>query len=125
MKSLILVSSILLVNAPIALKAVNFIGQSSAEADQVCTTDGKTWECKDDGKGSSQPSCVNKGPFECSKPAPAGMVPGFNFIMGQYTPPDTGKPPEGDGSGSRTMWEPKAGVEYKVNSINIQLALNA
>lgn len=119
MKSFKLLISSSTVTATIIASALSALGG------QTCTTDGKTWECKDDGKGSSQPSCVNKGPFECSKPAPAGMIPGFNFIMGQYTPPDTGKPPEGDGSGSRTMWEPKAGVEYKVNSINIQLALNA
>jgi hypothetical protein len=117
------------------MKALNFVVGSSvvaatiiastlsASAGQTCTTDGKTWECKDDGKESNQPSCVNKGPFECSEPAPAGFVPGFTYTIREFVFPDTGKPPEGDGSGSRTLWEPTEVGEQFANKVNIELAL--
>ena len=48
--------------------------QGSSWAGETCTTDGKgNWECVPDDT-STQPSCVGKGPFECSEPGPAGLT---------------------------------------------------
>lgn len=68
--------SLLVINAP-----------KTVEAGQTCTVnkDGGL-ECVDDGESTSKPkppSCVGDGPFECSKPAPAGL---FLSSNGQYNP---------------------------------------
>jgi hypothetical protein len=64
--------------------ALLVVSAPEVKAGQTCTPNGSGgWDCVED-KETTQPSCVGNGPFECSKPAPAGLFLSSNGYNPAY-----------------------------------------